>query len=442
MLCLQTQGQTYYNFIMGYTPLTPNTSSSIVRAVDAQRAVAYYEDGGIPKLAVIDMYGHIAEVTLKNDVDIKDIRIVGDENFFCGQKRDTRNGIIGHTSVSEIEGCAVSSIPYRELDMDITPTSTIMWRLAAYTDGIGRYKVVSIGEMYYFSSSVNVPMWFYPCTSANYGSCHTFFAIEYDYVMDFSLVGFIFLCDSNHYERADDVVVTDNWLGIVSCYPDKSELIIHRCNKSNVIATFDNYYSYVVPEMEGIYHCCKMKGDSIALVALHKPGASPNYETHLRTVDLASMAMTSAQGYSLLDKAEPEEMVYLPEYSKLVLLQYQRFPSTLYHYAFVCWEPYTSPPYSAVTIYEKDDYPFYSLDRLTSKHIVAAGGNYWIEMDVPNYNPASLCHWRAFQQILQLSMPSYNTSNYTYHTLSLSYNRWDAYSSCSSFVIYMGCRFN
>lgn len=69
IICLQAQGQTYYNFIMGYTSPAPNPSYSIVRTVDAQRAVAYYEEGNTHKLAVIDMYGHIAEVALR-DVDI------------------------------------------------------------------------------------------------------------------------------------------------------------------------------------------------------------------------------------------------------------------------------------------------------------------------------------------------------------------------------------
>ena len=42
LACLQAQGQTYYNFARGEIGST--SSYSLIRTVDAQRAVAYYEN--------------------------------------------------------------------------------------------------------------------------------------------------------------------------------------------------------------------------------------------------------------------------------------------------------------------------------------------------------------------------------------------------------------
>ena len=165
-----------------------------------------------------------------------------------------------------------------------------------------------------------------------------------------------------------------------------------------------------------------MKGDTIALVAQYQPWWTTTYETHMRTVDLASMTMTSAQGYPLLDKAEPEEIVYLPDYATLVLLQRQQFLSTAYHYAYVYWKPYKIPPYYADLIYESGDNPFHSIDRLTHKHIVATGGDYWMEKDVLTNNPSASCYTIDMQKISPLSSASPVGGVYPYHSLAPSFS--------------------
>ena len=419
VLSIQVQGQTYFDFALGSAFGSPATSHSIIRTIDPQHAVAYYSSGRTHKLAVIDINGNYNHTEYLDDIVINDIRVVGNDIILCGWDTTNYYGVLGYASVTSILS-STPSINFQKIDMNIGNTLTIPWRLAAYIDNSGMFRVVTIGEMYYSSLST-VPPWFYPCSNSYYLGCHTFFVLECTYSTGvFSPVGCRFLCDVNRYERADDLVLTDNWLAIITQYPAKNELVIHRCNKDNVVGTLDPYRSYTVPNYEGMYHCCKMKEDTIALVAQYQPWWTTTYETHMRTVDLATWAMTNAQYYPLLDKAEPEEIVYLPDYATLVLLQCQKFTSGAFHYAYVYWKPYAAPPYNADLIYESGDNPFHSIDLLTTKHIVAAGGNYWIENDVVNINPSSSCYTVDQQPILPLSTISDAKDTYSYHTQPFS----------------------
>ncbi len=418
-LSLQVQGQTYYDFVMGSTSVPYTHSGAIIRTIDPQRAVAYYSSGRTHKLAVIDMNGTITETEYPEEILINDIRVVGNDIFLCGWDTINYYGVLGYASVTSILS-STPSIDFQKINLGTDITLFIPWRLAAYIDNSGMFRMVTIGEMYYSSLST-VPPWFYPCSNSYYLGCHTFFVLECTYSAGtFSPVGCKFLCDSNRYERADDVVLTDNWLAIITQYPDKNKLIIHRCNKDNVVGTLDTYHSYTVPNYEGMYHCCKMQGDTIALVAQYQPSWTTTYETHMRTVDLASLIMTNATSYPLLAKAVPEEIVYLPEYATLVLLQCQLFPSSVFHYAYISLKPYTTPPYNADLIYEQGDNPFHSIDLLCHKYIVAAGGNYWIENNVMSINTSTECYIVDQQPILPLSTASHAMDTYPYYSQSFS----------------------
>ena len=425
---LPMQGQTYFNFVMGHTSLTYNSSRSVVRTVDAQRAIAYYEDGSSAhKLARIGMDGIVHEAQFGNNIIVSDMRIFGDDIFFCGWNTSSRRGIIGHALVSAIEGYS-QHMDYFELDMGISSSENMLYRLAAYKDDFGRYKVVAIGEMNYDG---NAPL-LYPaltCPGTLYPSynCHAYFVVACEYIpsplnsltLEFCKFFYRYL---DRFDHVDDVVLTDNWVAIVTSNADRSELTIHRCDKNNLLGTFTPQCRYKVPYLEGGYRCCRMKGDTIALVAMYASGSAPIYETHMRTIDLASMTMTNAQGYGLLDKTDPIEVVYLPDYTTLVMSQYQKFPLTGFHYAYVFWRPYKPTPYTADVIYEGGDRPLGPLDRLTHKHIVTSGGNYWVEKDISYNNPSSSCYKIAQQQVsaLDLVNPVWDNFNYWSHTPTIS----------------------
>ena len=424
LLCLQAQGQTYFNYAFGglNIPAT-NPSFSIIRTVDPQRAIAYYVVGGATHfLSRVGMDAYVYEAKLGGNIKVNDIRVVGDDVFFCGQNTATQRAIIGHATVSDIEGANlhIKCFEVEPLPLPLTRTSSTMKRLAAYIDATGKFRIVAIGEFIYSSLSTGLPSWL---SCPNISGCRAYFAVEYTYLGGvWTPINGKFLCDNSRYEHADDVVVTDNWVAIVSTYPTRDEMIIHRCDRNNVLNSFDNYFGYVVPYQEGIYTCCHMKGDTIAMVARYSTLGTAPYEARMRTVDLATMTMTSSQSYVLLYKTDPIEIVYLPNNATLVMLMQQMFPSSVSHYAFVYWKPYIPSSYVADVIYDYNDYLFNSVDRLTPKHIVAAGGDYWAEKDVSFNDPTSTCYVIAQQQISQLNVLSYVESNYNYYSNKPSKN--------------------
>ena len=409
----QAQGQPYYNFVVGGISLTQ--SSSIIRPIDPYRAIAYYErTGGLPAvLALVDLNNpvivHHAE--LIQEYFVKDIRVVGSDVFFCGWNKRTSSGMLGHLNINDLTNMS-PIVSYVELKVG---PQTIMWRLAAYDDGTGTTRVVSLGNTRYVDS--NAPL-FPVCPPLSI--CQASFVTEYIWAGAFTCVGSKTVGDLNYFERADDVVVTDNWLAVVTSIPNRDEIAIHRCAKNNVIGTFDNYTSFKVPYQEGVNHCCHMKGDTIADATLYSSNGGAPYESHLRVFDLNTMRMTRAQQFGLLDKAEPLEVVYMPEYATLVSLQDMRYPSGAYHHTFVQWRPYDAIPYLAKLMYEQNFDTYYWLDKLTAKHIIAAGGEYWLMKDISYDAPTTTCYTMANQVVeyLELSAPSNNFYPYTSITIN------------------------
>ena len=417
--CPQANGQTYYNFALGAASGTGfHQAHSIIRPIDNQSAVAYYGGPGFATSVLVYINLNpltISELTLNEYSEVKDIRIVNGVVFFCGRETSSYQGFIGHVTVSDLANATPNSIKCYKI-----PTGpTIMWRMAAYDDGTGDIRVVCLGKTQYeLSNSI-----FDPCPL--YSICQVSFFVECTYtgIIQPNVIGKV-VSNSTRFERADDVVVTDNWLAIVSYFPAQDEIIIHRCSKNNVAATFDNnFYCYPMPYLEGLNHCCHMKGDTIADALLYCTAGTGPYESHLRIFDLNTMTMTSAQRFPLLEKAEPQEVVYLPNYATLVTLQYQMYPLGDLHHTFVHWKPYNATPYNANLMRESQyDLSFQTVDKLTPKHIIAAGGDYWFMKDILYDDPSTTCYKTATQQVsgLQLSSPVLNSNNYGNFSLYLT----------------------
>jgi hypothetical protein len=167
ILCMQAQGQTYYNFALGGLPTMYNPSHAIIRPIDSQRAVAYYGGPGVTTsvLAYIDLNtpSTVSRLELDYGYDqVKDIRIENGVVFFCGRNSQTLRGFIGHVTLTDLINSTPHSIHCYDINFEPDvpiATSTIMWRLAAYNDGTGT-RVVCLGNAWY-----HVPnMYFNPCT--------------------------------------------------------------------------------------------------------------------------------------------------------------------------------------------------------------------------------------------------------------------------------------
>ena len=107
----------------------------------------------------------------------------------------------------------------------------------------------------------------------------------------------------------------------------------------------------------------------------------------------------------------------------LVTLQYQMYPLGDLHHTFVHWKPYNATPYNANLMRESQyDLSFQTVDKLTPKHIIAAGGDYWFMKDILYDDPSTTCYKTATQQVsgLQLSSPVLNSNNYGNFSLYLT----------------------
>ena len=392
------EGQILFNYALGGGSFTP--SNAVVRTVNDQNVIASYWDGAYYRLARVGLID-IISAKMDDRHQIADIRIVRDDIFFCGMNRSTNHAFLGHATVPDIE----SQNPHIEFYDIIIPntTSTRFWRLAAYEDLSGRYHLVVVGEMWYYNGVT--PSNAYPCPSLTH--CQSTIVAEYTYQFGtFSYADGRVLNDQNgHYEYACDVVETDNYVAVVT-FPAADELIIHPCDKNNMLAltSFGDYYRYKVPRSKVLFNGCRMKEDTIAVASVFNNGPGTD-NMQVRVVDLATMNMPCAQTFDLKDKDDIYEMAYLPDVQRLVLLTYHTYtPLTLLIHTFCFLKPYeTVFPYTMEKIYDINRRSFTSLDRLSSQHIVAAGGDYWIMKEVPNNNPASTCYVTKTQPVKELS---------------------------------------
>ena len=392
------EGQILFNYALGGGSFTP--SNAVVRTVNDQNVIASYWDGTYYRLARVGLID-IISAKMDDRHQIADIRIVRDDIFFCGMNRSTNHAFLGHATVPDIE----SQNPHIEFYDIIIPntTSTRFWRLAAYEDLSGRYHLVVVGEMWYYNGVT--PSNACPCPLLTH--CQSTIVAEYTYQFGtFSYADGRVLNDQNgHYEYACDVVETDNYVAVVT-FPAADELIIHRCDKNNLWAplSFDTYYRYKVPPSKVLFNGCRMKEDTIAVASVFNNGPGTD-NMQVRVVDLATMNMSCAQTFDLKDKDDIYEMAYLPDVQRLVLLTYHTYtPLTLLIHTFCFLKPYeTVFPYTMEKIYDINRRSFTSLDRLSSQHIVAAGGDYWIMKEVPNNNPASTCYVTKTQPVKELS---------------------------------------
>ena len=413
-------GQTFFDYALGEVSNTPSTS--VVRRVDEQKAIAAYWDGTYYRLAYVEPMDVIS-AKIDDHHAITDIRIVGDDIFFCGMDRSNYQAFLGHATVTGIE----SMTPHIEIMNFKVQYSTItrLWRLVAYKDQsvAGMTHLVAVGDFWYTNDGVTSQPLNVPSCSLS-GTCQSTLIVEYTYTSGiFTLVDRrVFHDITGHYEYACDVVETDNYVAVVT-FSAAGELIVHRCNKTNVLASLSYpniYYYYNVPPGLVDPHVCKMDVDTIAVASVFTTGVGTD-NMQVRVIDLATMNMPCAQTFSLLDKDDVYEMTYLPDIQKLVLLTNHTYtPLTMLRHTFFFLKPYqTAFPYNIEKIYDYYDHRFISMDRLASKHIVATGGEYWMMKDVTVNNPASTCYKVMNQLVKKLHTSIPLTTSHTFQQTTI-----------------------
>jgi len=372
-------GQTYFDFALATDGQTASASNSIIRAVGNDKALVYYETSTDHYLAVIDTYGAVNRVSIGQNYMVRDMRYCNNTVFLCGTYLNQAFLLcVPYNDVATSTGSTITSF-------FISPLVTLT-RMVVFTEpSTGVEKIIAVGEEVY-----------QPCpTPTSFYSCADRVVLECTYQIGTIMIDASRITnDANHKEYVTEVIETDSYVALVGYFSDKSAISIHRCIKGpSVLASdFDNFFYYPGTSGDGcsIFHGCRMKEDTIAIASLSVRELAPThkFETRIRTFDLQTMAMTTAQAIDLdEDKAEPEELVYLPQYQTLVMLQDFNFPTPAsgHNYAFLHLKPYIASNYNANGWVEINTNPnpnpplsYRSVDWLYDKFYISSGGNYWL----------------------------------------------------------------
>ena len=373
----------YYSGVMPQHP-------TVIRKVDASSALVSYYDDNLRRsvISLIDLSMNRKCAVLEKDHTVYDMRITGDNVYFCGTVYDGAKAFIGHVSITGL----ISSTPtiyYYYLDQ----YSSVLKRLVAY-DIDGKQKVVAVGTHHF----INNGAFTCPYDSVHHPyTCKCYFVVEGDFT-NYNLLPpyFQYLAtnDTNHNEDITEVIETPNYVALVGHYYEVNSPVIHPCQKGNVLGSFPNnghYYPAVPNEGHSDYHGCVMNGDTIAVASLSSyfdGMGMVQFSTNVRVFDLASMTNTEAQMVPLNTKSEPYDLVYMPDKGRLVLLQDICLPPhPCDQNMFMHLEPYAAAPYAAKCWYESHwNKPFYSLERLSGDYYLAAGGQYWCMKELMNIN--------------------------------------------------------
>ncbi len=370
-------GQTYYDYASGNIG-SWTTPRSIVRDVDPTSVVAYYcnsaNKGYLVKIEYPSMA--IKKIELEDNRIVNDIRIVGNNVYFCGSIGLESQAFIGHVYLSTFSDPLPRAVTYYDLDPTYTSSCT---RMAAYVVG-GVEKVVLVGHKKY----IDHPLYDCPYTynPPIYWSCIRRFIAEVNFNGSILIPPVSFAnsesTDFSHLEVVEDVVETASYLAAVCHYTDKNAISIHLCSKWNVVSDFINlpFYYFVVPD-EGLsdYHACLTEGDTIAVMSMsvyYSP--AEHFATTIRCFDLQSMTNTVAQRVETENKNEPLDMLYMPETGRLVVLQEAYLPSILaMRNLAINVEPYNLSSYNAKCWYEPSNLLYSSLARLNPYEFAASG---------------------------------------------------------------------
>ena len=374
--------------------LVPMRSGAIVRTYSASQVAAYYSRGDNSYLALVDAGGLVKQTQVDSRYTVCDMRIVGDELFFCGKKGTA--GFVGHLSLSALES-GTPTVTYYDL-----PINGFLHQMAAYKIG-GMVKVVALGVEYN-----NNP--FCPCPIVGASTCAEHQLVEADFVggsftnvqsLQTTLLGW-------PVDELFDLVETDRYLAVIAVDRPSYNLAIHVCDKPNVIATFGNYHTYTMPPAEAHngYIGCLLEGDKIAVASVATMSApAHDYRTQLMTFDLQTHQMLSAQEFGMLDKTLPDEMVYYPGSSTLVLLEGQKLVDYDWQTTFVHLRPFDPAPYTADTYFVTSiPNDFSSMDKAADSYYVATGGSYWMLKSLSAATGASACYKQIRQSVTDIGL--------------------------------------
>ena len=345
------EGQTLYDYAgVSDSPVQTNPLS-VIRRESSGRAVFSYVMNGKTYIGLVDLYGNIKRADIGPDKRVYDMRVVGEELYFCGSVSGVQ-AFVGHLKIHQL---ATSLGPF-PIDFTVCPTNATCRKEFVF-EGVFSSGSPSSGSL--LLQEVN---------PGAYG---------------------------DRMEVLDDLVETDNYVAIVGVY-DNGWFVIRRCRKDDIMGTMSNLFLYPFQGRELLmeHKACRMRGDTIAVASQASDiDLNPENRTRFRVFDMATMSMLVDQEFEHGIKVKPDEMVYVPVDKTVVLLQEMPIPSlTNNNSVFVQLHPYQATPYVAQGWYTTSGLRYGSLDVRDDENYIATGGNYWITKHLPNCVSSTGCY--------------------------------------------------
>ncbi|MBP5540762.1 MAG: hypothetical protein J6X88_03845 [Bacteroidales bacterium] len=440
------QAQLPYNFVYSSYRAQSLSVPSIVRAYKPNSAVVYYDGRHSPDLnnkgiiALVKTDGTCCDLPL-DDIRIDDMRILNDTLYLCGMEwTNPPNYFIGKIDLTTMVSGNNNNLYYRRILQSID--QDMQMKFVVYSDYLNNTRLVALGTYRYFSHGPNPPAPYPLCPIAPYPPMYTY-TLPYEYFPGWTVCqeDFVLECvnpmtatsldiklvnSASKNEHMSDIVVTDNYVAFVGNIFNGDvfdTVTIHRCKKDNVLSTFDNYYYFIPPSVEGTieYSACALDEDNIALVttAVIDP-VIDDFELRVRTVKLSTMTMPTAQRLPVEGKPIQIAQAYLYQVNKtMVHLSDFRFPpGQQYHnYTFVEFLPYKGTAYHTTAFYEKYINKTYeSMDVMQDSCLISTGGNYGFIKDIKHEDATSNCYYYEDVYIRL-------TNTRTIHNIQFSYER-------------------
>ncbi len=437
--------QTYPDYIL--YGITPQTQTSIIRDYSPDQWIIYHVDAAtsLGVISLTDISGNRNYIELDYGYEVYDMQSWGDDLFICGQYAPTGSAFLASIPIPDIASGGSANVRYQ-----VSNNASVLYKMVVYPDDNHNLRVVALGDEYYAnnnypsilvnnnykSGGISYTTLFDPCASSSCTQNLLFEFVNPQNYWNTTAYDFIPVNDRSADERIDDIVVTDNFVALISRVSSFSTpiLAIRLCDKNDVVNTypFNINWCYIPDEGHSKYVCCSMMGDTIALATRGEYilGSGVPYDIRIRTIDLYSMTMTGSQAFSLNNyMSDPIDMVYVPDKHTLVLLQDMIFPTngSVNNYTFLFVEPYntfspvgtvivgpTPPnpaPYMAKGIYEQVyGLSFSSIDWIEPLDcFLASGGDYWILKNLTTQPPSPPCYITDYVDIHKIADLSMNT---------------------------------
>ena len=205
------------------------------------------------------------------------------------------------------------------------------------------------------------------------------------------------LCDisSPSNEQLQEVLLTDDYVALVSYRYSTDEYILHRCEKYNIANTFPPIYKYNAPQYEALslIKGVAMEDNHIAVATLAaEDPIAGTFGIRIRNINLATMLMTNSQVLFLGEQKQDVEMAYNENKRKIVLMMYYLFNGNQYDmHSFFEIDPWTSFSYQSNAMYDITPTHYNSIYHSNGSYFIAASGNKWFRKNLPIAEPPNDC---------------------------------------------------